>query len=79
MGDWKGALDRCAYTQADHDTIRAHIEALEADARRYRWLRKHAVTGSIGFDAENGWLNADEPESEWDAAIDTAMKDSTHD
>lgn len=41
------------------------------DAVRYRWLVENACTGSIGFG--DWWINADEPESEWDTAIDAAI------
>lgn len=43
------------------------------DAARYRWLREFAVNGSIGIPF-HGWLNCDEPASEWDSAIDAAMQ-----
>lgn len=43
------------------------------DAARYRWLREFAVNGSIGIPF-HGWLNCDEPASEWDSAIDVAMQ-----
>lgn len=43
------------------------------DAARYRWLREFAVNGSIGIPF-HGWLNCDEPASEWDSAIDDAMQ-----
>lgn len=50
------------------------IEGLELDAARYRWMVKNVMSGSIGFD--DWWINADEPESEWDSAIDAAMEQS---
>jgi hypothetical protein len=42
------------------------------DAARYRWLRSHAVYGRMETDRSGFALNCDEPESEWDAAIDAA-------
>ncbi|VVE53368.1 hypothetical protein PCO31111_04884 [Pandoraea communis] len=41
------------------------------DAERWRWLVSNGRTGSIGFG--DWWINADEPKSEWDAAIDAAI------
>jgi len=45
------------------------------DARRYRWLRANACEGRMESRGPNPdfALNCDEPESEWDAAIDAAM------
>ena len=45
------------------------------DARRYRWLRANAYEGRMESRGPNPdfALNCDEPESEWDAAIDAAM------
>lgn len=43
------------------------------DAKRYRWLKENTITGSLGFN--DWWINGDEPSSEWDSAIDAAMKE----
>jgi hypothetical protein len=45
-------------------TLRAHIEGLEADAARYRWLRQYDVDSYLA----NGKLER------LDAAIDAAMR-----
>ena len=50
----------------------AQIEAMRKDAARYRWLRNQATDGFMGT-PRYGSLNCDEPESEWDAWIDSAM------
>jgi hypothetical protein len=53
-----------------------HIEALKADAERYRWLRGNCVEGRMESPGPNPdfALNCDEPENEWDAAIDAARE-----
>jgi hypothetical protein len=78
IGDAKyghqSTLDADYIATANPATMRAlvaRIEALERDAARYRWMVKNVVSGSIGFG--DWWINADEPESEWDSAIDAAI------
>jgi len=57
------------------DKGRAEYDALVRDAMRYRWLRENCCEGRM--ETRGPWqdfsLNCDEPESEWDAAIDAAM------
>jgi hypothetical protein len=56
-----------ATPQPDADTVR--------DAERYRFIRANASAGTIFCcPLPSGSLNCDEPESEWDAAIDSAIK-----
>lgn len=47
-------------------------EAVRKDAERFEWLISNVCMGSIGFG--DWWMNADEPASEWRAAIDAAMR-----
>lgn len=59
--------------RAELEKLRQRCEELEADARRYRFLRDRTSGGSILLDADPmQWLNCDEPPNEWDAAIDRA-------
>lgn len=72
--EW-GDVDEAQKRDAIAADLRALLDsdAFRAMARndaRYRWLRANAVNGSIGL--PDGWLSCDEPESEWDAAIDAA-------
>ena len=79
-------LRRLAAVEAERDQLRAEVEALRADAERYRWLRvddndelvmrtyDHDATGRTrAFDStrDNSWLPR---ESELDAAVDAARK-----
>lgn len=52
------------------------LTELERDAARYRWLRGNACEGRMETRGPRPdfALNCDEPESEWDAAIDAAME-----
>lgn len=64
------------YDQSAIDSLRDEAERLRVDASRYRFLRANASWGTIFCGPlPGGSLNCDEPESEWDAAIDAAMKD----
>lgn len=47
-------------------------EAVRKDAERFDWLISNVCMGSVGFG--DWWMNADEPASEWRAAIDAAMR-----
>ncbi len=74
------ALDQLKYDQSDItkgkaiEFLRQHIAKLEADARRYRWLRDECAGGSFWLsERPMRWLNVDEPAPEWDQAIDRAM------
>lgn len=67
----KGALNEQFGSAEGLDSPKGGSEA--RDAARYRWLREFAVNGSIGIPF-HGWLNCDEPASEWDSAIDAAMQ-----
>jgi hypothetical protein len=49
----------------------ADIDAMQ-DAARYRWLKAHAATGSIGFGG--WWIDAGNMSDELDAAIDAALQ-----
>ena len=54
---------------------RTKLAEAERDAARYRYLRANCVQGRMESRGPNPdfALNCDEPESEWDAAIDAAM------
>jgi hypothetical protein len=72
VGTTGSLCDGMEWVYARLDETEANIEALRADAARYRWLRSttNYVTNSKGerLDIRN------QPE-EWDAAIDNAMKE----
>lgn len=60
---------------------RTKLAEAERDAARYRYLRANCVQGRMESRGPNPdfALNCDEPESEWDAAIDAAMPSTSHD
>jgi HTH-type transcriptional regulator/antitoxin HigA len=66
--DLRAALARVPLPEQDDDA---------RDAARYRWLVSNVRVGSLGFN--DWWINADEPESEWNASIDAAMSASRPD
>lgn len=71
-------LDEAAFVAEAASVANGDLESPKGgsearDAARYRWLREFAVNGSIGIPF-HGWLNCDEPASEWDSAIDAAMQ-----
>lgn len=56
--------------RADRDRLAAEVEALRADAERYRWLREH---GDAGCTEKDGYGGQTLRMGEWlDAAIDAA-------
>ncbi len=59
----------------------AHLSTTEArdgvNARRYLWLRKNCSDGYFRSSQTNFTLNCDEPENEWDAAIDRELAQAT--
>jgi hypothetical protein len=75
------ADDDARLIAAMHEALPALLAIAEgaetdrADARRYRWLRANAVFGRMESRGPKPdfALNCDEPESEWDAAIDAAL------
>lgn len=64
---------------AQLDLYEARIRELEADARRYRWLREH-YTSWIGKEHTGDRIRTDDLTREWlcveslDAAIDAALQ-----
>lgn len=57
------------------EELQRRIAELEANDRRYRWLRKNCTSGRMEDASGLFELNCDEPESEWDAAIDAILAD----
>ncbi|MBW8849969.1 MAG: hypothetical protein JF600_04240 [Xanthomonadales bacterium] len=55
--------------------LQRRVAELEANDRRYRWLRKNCTSGRMEDASGLFELNCDEPESEWDAAIDAILAD----
>jgi hypothetical protein len=55
---------------AEHEALRSAIEALQADARRYRWLQYSKWTESAYPDV---WREITNDYGGLDAAIDAAM------
>lgn len=57
-----------------YEQFEAEVKALTADAERYRWLRENAVEGRMESRGPRPdfAMNCDEPETEWDTAIDAA-------
>jgi hypothetical protein len=66
--------DTDVYTAEQVRALLDEVEALTADAERYRWLRANAVEGRMETRGPRPdfAMNCDEPETEWDAAIDAA-------
>ncbi len=63
----------------DYTELRTAIEALVADANRYRWIKEHCVLGI--YQNGNGWhmsIDGIAPDSkrDIDSAVDAAMKES---
>ena len=59
--------------------VKTAIEALVADANRYRWIKEHCVLGI--YQNGNGWhmsIDGIAPDSkrDIDSAVDAAMKES---
>jgi len=57
--------------KVDYDKLRAELEVLKRDAKRYQWLRSttNAFTNSAGER-----INVKLHPEQWDAAIDEAMR-----
>lgn len=85
MRDWDHAEDwpsdvstltRWADVFADliveRDALRETVGLFADDADRYRWLKERSLSGSLGFDAPDFWLSAEDSDG-WDAAIDAAL------
>lgn len=74
---------RCAEAEAERDRLAAEVEALRADAERYRWLRNEAWGGNNKrgphlVEFKPGYVPArftDLAEDAADAAIDSARKE----
>lgn len=79
MSKFATQADRDAAILAEVDRLRSELEAELAeyrkDAERYRFIRANCVVGRMESRGPNPdfYLNCDEPESEWDAAIDRAL------
>lgn len=66
-------LRRIPALEAERDQLRAEVEALRADAERYRWLRSDSqtVTGPCAY---GSWMGLPMFNDELDSAIDAARK-----